>query len=71
MASNTDTSHKVLIGIVIMIVMLVILTEVAGVNHDYAVIVGLLLLGPLLIEGMNHSQQFSTWLQNNPYNPNK
>lgn len=54
-----------------MIVMLVILTEVAGVNHDYAVIVGLLLLGPLLIEGMNHSQQFSTWLQNNPYNPNK
>jgi hypothetical protein len=68
--SDPATSHKVLVGIVIMIVMLIILTEVAGVNHDYAVLVGLLLLGPLLLEGMNHSQQLGAWLQNNPYNPN-
>ena len=68
--TDVETAHKVLVGVLVMIVMLVILTDVAGESHKWATIVGLLLLGPLLIEGFHHTSNLTTWLQANPYNPN-
>jgi hypothetical protein len=67
---DVQTAHKVLVGILVMIVVLVILVEVAGTNHSWAVVAMLVLMGPLLLEGMNHSQQLAAWVSNQPYNPN-
>lgn len=60
------TSHKVLVGILFLVVVLVILVEGAGESHEWAVAIGLLLMGPLLMEGMNHASTFASWAKNNP-----
>lgn len=69
-ASSISTSHKVLVGVLFLVVVLVILTEAAGESHEWAMGIGLLLMGPLLIEGMNNSARFASWAGNNPFNPN-
>lgn len=67
---NADTAHKVLVGIVVLIVVLMLLVEGAGESHEWGVAIGLLLLGPVLLLGMNKGTQFSQWAANQPYNPN-
>lgn len=73
MATTSTTSvteaHKVMVGILILIVMLVIFVEVAGTSHNNAVMVGLLLLGPLLLLGFNHKSNLASWASSNPFNP--
>lgn len=59
-------AHGVLIGCLLMIVVLVILVEVAGVSSKAAEATGLLLLGPLLLLGINNSSKFAAWAGNNP-----
>ena len=58
--------HKVLVGVMLMVILLILLTEVAGVSSQWAEGVGLLLLGPLLILGFNNSAKFASWVGNNP-----
>lgn len=67
---SATTDHMVVVGVLVMVVMLIILTEVAGIGKNWYAIVILLLMGPLLIEGMTHSQTILPWLESNPYNPN-
>jgi hypothetical protein len=61
-----DTEHRVLVGVMLMVIVLVILVEVAGANKSYAEATALLLLGPLLILGFNNSAKFASWVGNNP-----
>lgn len=61
-----DLQHSVLIGVLLMIIVLVILVEVAGVSKNAAEATGLLLLGPLLILGFNNSAKFAGWVGDNP-----
>jgi len=59
-------AHGTLVGIVLMIIVLVFLVEVAGSSHEWAIAMGLLLLGPLMLYGMNNSNKFSSWVTENP-----
>jgi hypothetical protein len=59
-------AHGVMVGIMLMVIVLVILVEVAGVSSKAAEATGLLLLGPLLLLGINNSDKFATWAGNNP-----
>lgn len=67
--TDPETAHKVLVGILVLLIMLVILTEVAGSSHSAYTIVFLVMLGPLLLLGMNHATQLKSWVATNPYNP--
>lgn len=66
---NVDTGHKVLVGVLIMVVMLVIMTEVAGTSKQWATAALLLLAAPLMFEGFTHMGKLTTWAKQNPYNP--
>lgn len=68
-ATTADTAHKVLIGILVLVVVLMLLVEGAGESHEWGVGIGLLLLGPLLILGMEKGTQFSQWASGEPYIP--
>lgn len=68
-AVNVDTTHRVFVGLAVLIVVGMILTEGAGHSKDAATLIILVLVGVFLMEGMTHATQFSAFAQNNPYNP--
>lgn len=62
-------SKKVLESIGVMIVVAVILTQVAGINKDWAVVVGLLLLGAIMMRAMAMTPTQSAAANSLPFIP--
>lgn len=63
------TSHKVLVGLAVLVVVGMILTEGAGHSKDAATVIILLLVGVFLMEGMTHAARFQAFAMQNPWNP--
>jgi hypothetical protein len=67
--ASAQDGHKVLISVGILVMSIVIFTEASGVNHDWGVIVGLLLFGVLLINIMNMSKGQVATTESYPWIP--
>jgi hypothetical protein len=65
-STDITTSHKVLIGILLMLVVLVLITEVAGTNPQAGKLMLLLLAGPVLILGIKEGPKFSSFAAGEP-----
>jgi hypothetical protein len=63
------SAHKTLVTVGIMVALSVVATEVAGTNHNAAVVIMLLLVGVLLIRGMTQSAALQNFTSSYPFNP--
>jgi hypothetical protein len=66
---SLSDDHKVVVGIMVLIVFTVIVTEVAGTSHGNAEVVILIMFGLLLILGIEHLSNFNGWAASNPFVP--
>jgi hypothetical protein len=66
---SASSAHKVFVSVLVIIGVAVVMTEVAGINKHWAVVMGLLLVGVILQQGLTHAHSFESWSAGMPYNP--
>lgn len=69
-ATSAIAGHKVLVSVGVLLVVAIFMTQVAGINKDWAVVIGLLLLGLLMqrfMQVMPSSQE--QWVSTTPFIP--
>jgi len=66
---DTDTAHKVLIGIGVLALVGVLMVEGAGHSKNAADMMIVLLIGVFLILGITNASKFANFASGQPYNP--
>lgn len=59
-------SHTAIVSVIVIVVMALVFTQIAGVNHEWATMITLLLVGVILALGMTHINQLGSFSNKYP-----
>lgn len=68
-AGTLEAQHRTVVTIVLLLVLLFLVVEIAGISKNAALVVGLVLFSAALLEGMTHASKFASWARTAIYNP--